>query len=110
MTDISPIPMALPSRCPSRRIGVELPLAMIEELDLLADRHHITREQILRQIINAALISDTPHWPAGPDPIGRLAEHAYLTRQRSYEIAATRRSAAASTEPAPGPDAGSNLP
>ena len=98
MTDIAPISAARPSRCPSRRIGLELPLAMIEELDLLADRHHITRTQMLRQIINAALISDTPHWPAGPDPIGRLAEHAYLTRQRSYEIAATRRSPAAGSD------------
>ena len=87
MTDTSPILAVLPSRCPSRQIGLDLPLATIEEIDLLAARYHISREQILRQIINAALLSDAPHWPAGPDPIGRLAEHAYLTVVRSYELA-----------------------
>jgi Ribbon-helix-helix protein, copG family len=97
MTDTSPILAVLPSRCPSRRISLELPLATIEELDLLASRNHISREQILRQIINAALLSDTPHWPAGPDPIGRLAEHAYLTFVCSREPAAARRAAAPST-------------
>jgi hypothetical protein len=90
MTDTSPILAVLPSRCPSRQIGLELPLATIEELDLLAARYHIGREQILRQIINAALLSDAPHLPAGPDPIGRLAEHAYLTLVRSYELAEQR--------------------
>jgi hypothetical protein len=108
MTDTSPILAALPSRCPSRRIGLELPLATIEELDLLASRNHISREQILRQIINAALLSDAPHWPAGPDPIDRLAEHAYLTLVRSYELAEERKSAATSTARSPESDAGSS--
>ena len=108
MTDTSPILAVLPSRCPSRRIGLDLPLATIEELDLLAARNHIRREQMLRQIINAALISDTPHWPAGPDPIGRLAEHGYLTLVRSYELAGGRKSEATSTAAPAEPDAGSN--
>jgi hypothetical protein len=97
MTDTSPILAVLPSRCPSRQIGLDLPLATIEEIDLLAARYHISREQILRQIINAALLSDAPHLPAGPDPIGRLAEHAYLTLVRSYELAEQRQSEATST-------------
>lgn len=88
MTDTNPILAVLPNGCPSRRIGIELPLATIEELDLLAARNHLSREQILRQIINAALLSDTPHRPAGPDPIARLAEHAYLTHRRSLELVA----------------------
>lgn len=76
--------------CPTRRIGVELPLATIEELDHLATNGHMSRQQILRQIINAALMSDTPHWPTGPDPVDRLAERAYLTHRRSLELAASR--------------------
>src|ERR1700733_10715462 len=105
MTDPSPILAVLPSRCPSRQIGLDLPLATIEELDLLAARYHISREQILRQIINAALLSDAPHWPLGPEPIGRLAEHAYLTVVRSYELAGDPESEVRSTAPSPEPDA-----
>jgi hypothetical protein len=75
------------SACPARRIGLELPLATIEELDHLATLNHISRQETLRQIINAGLISDTPHWPTGPDPIDRLAAHAYLTHRRSLELA-----------------------
>jgi hypothetical protein len=108
MTDTSPILAVLPSRCPSRRIGLELPLATIEELDLLADLQHLSREQILRQIINAALLSDAPHWPAGADPIGRLAEHGYLTLVCSYELVGERESAATSTAQSPESDAGSS--
>lgn len=74
--------------CPTRRISVTLPLATIEEVDNLAERNHISREQTLQQIIKAGLLSDTPHLPAGPDPIGQLAEHAYLTHRRSLELAA----------------------
>jgi Ribbon-helix-helix protein, copG family len=107
MTDTSPILGVLPSRCPSRRIGLELPLATIEGLDLLADLQHLSREQILRQIINAALLNDTPHWPAGPDPIGRLAEHGYLTLVRSYELVGERKSEATPTAQSPESDAGS---
>jgi ribbon-helix-helix CopG family protein len=108
MTDTSPILAVLPSRCLSRRIGLELALATIEELDLLAARNHLSREQILRQIINAALLSDMPHWPAGPDPIGRLVERSYLTLVRSYELAGQRESGATSTAQSPESDAGSS--
>jgi hypothetical protein len=104
MTDISPILAVLPRRCPSRRIGLELPLA----LDLLAARNHISHEQTLRQIINAALLSDMPHWPVGRDPIGRLAEHGYLTPVRSYELAGERESEAPSTAQSPESEAGSS--
>jgi hypothetical protein len=108
MTDTSPIRRVLLSRCPSRRIGLELPLAAIEELDLRAARNHISRQQILRQIINAAPLSDAPHWPAGPDPIGQLAEHAYLTRVRSHGLAAELKSEATATARPPEPDARSS--
>jgi hypothetical protein len=108
MTDTSPILAVDPSRCPSRRIGLDLPLATIEEHDLLAARNHISREQILRQIIDAALLSDAPHWPSGPDPIDRLAEHAYLTLVRSYELAGEPKSEATSSAQSQQPDAGSS--
>lgn len=75
---------------PTRTIAVELPLATIEELDHLATNGHVSRQEILGQIINAALMSDTPHWPTGPDPIDRLAERAFLTHRRSLELAAGR--------------------
>jgi hypothetical protein len=88
LTSITPIvPRA---SCPTRGIAVELPLATVEELDHLATLAHVSRQEILRQIITAGLISDTPHLPTGPDPIGRLAEHAYLTHVRSQELAADR--------------------
>lgn len=73
--------------CPSRQTSVELPLATIEELDNLAALNHLTRDEILRQIINAALLSDTPQLPADEDQVDRLAEHAHLTRHRSLELA-----------------------
>ncbi|MGA2928440.1 MAG: hypothetical protein ABSG43_21090 [Solirubrobacteraceae bacterium] len=68
-----------------------MPLSIVEELDHLAGLNHITRQQLLVQLINASLLNDTPHLPAGPDPIGRLAEHAYLTHRRSLELAVARR-------------------
>jgi hypothetical protein len=77
-------------RCPTRTIDIELPLATIEELDLLASLNHVTRRQLLGQVINASLLSDTPHLPAGEDPVGRLAEHAHLTHRRSIELAVGR--------------------
>ena len=80
----------LRTACPTRRIGIELPLATIEELDHMATLNHISRQETLRQIINAALLSETPHWPTGPDPIDRLAAHAYLTHRRSLELASGR--------------------
>ena len=43
--------------------------------------------------------------PLGPDPIGRLAEHAYLTVVRSYELAGEPESEVRSTAPSPEPDA-----
>ena len=73
--------------CPSRPITVELALANIEELDYLAELNHISRQDLLVQIINAGLLNDTPHLPAGDDPAGRLSEHAYLTHLRSIQIA-----------------------
>jgi hypothetical protein len=76
--------------CPARRIAVELPLSTVEELDQLDGLNHITRQQLLVQLINASLLNDAPHLPSGPDPLGRLAEHAYLTHRRSLELAAGR--------------------
>ena len=73
--------------CPSRRIEVELPLATIEEPGNLAATGHITRQTVMAQIISAALLSDTPQLAAGEDPVGRLAEHAHLTRCRSLGLA-----------------------
>jgi hypothetical protein len=108
MTDTSDILAVLPSRYPSRLIGLELPLATIEELDLLADLQQLSRKQILRRIINAALIPATPNRPAGPDPIGRLAEHASVTLLRSYELAGEPKAEATSTVRSPEPDAGSS--
>ena len=65
----STTPDDLATVCPTRRIGIELPLATIEELDHLATLSHISRQETLRQILNAALLSDTPHWPIGsPQP------------------------------------------
>ncbi len=84
---LSTNPAGTPHRCPTQRIRVRLPLATVEELDHLAALHHVTRQHILRQIIAAGLVSDTPHLPVGPDPVGRLAEHAYLTNRRSNELA-----------------------
>jgi hypothetical protein len=85
---LSTTPHGAASRHLTRRVRVRLPLATIEELDHLACLSHTSRQQILRQIINAALISDTPHRPTGPDPIDRLAEHSCLTHARSLELAA----------------------
>jgi hypothetical protein len=106
----SPIRAALRSRCPSRRIGVELPLATIEELDFFGARNHLSREQILRQLINAPLLNDAPHWPADPEPVGQLAEHAHLTLVRSHELAAVRGSDTTTTTESqtPPPDTGSS--
>jgi hypothetical protein len=38
-------------------------------------------------LIDAALLSDTPQWPPGPDPIEQLAERAYRIHKRSHELA-----------------------
>ena len=74
--------------CPTRRIEVELPLSTIEEIDNLANLNHLDRPELLRQIISAALVGDAPGRPDGPHPAERLAEHAYLTRIRSSQLAA----------------------
>ena len=87
---LSTNPTGTPRRCPTRRIRVRLPLATVEELDLLAALHHVTRQQILRQILAAGLVSDTPLQPAGRAPIERLNTHAQLTHIRSIELAAPR--------------------
>jgi hypothetical protein len=74
--------------CPVRSISVSLPLATtIEELDQHAAAGHVRRQQFLRQLIYASLLSDTPHWPDGPDPIQRLADRAYTIHRRSLELA-----------------------
>jgi hypothetical protein len=88
-TTLNPLDV-LHNPCPTRRIAVDLPLSVVEELDQLAGLNHITRQHLLVQLINASLINDVPHLPSGPDPIGRLVEHAYLTRRRSLELAAGR--------------------
>lgn len=88
-TTLNPLDV-LHNPCPTRRIAVELPLSTVEELDQLAGLYHITRQKLLVQLINASLLNDVPHLPGGPDPIGRLAEHAYLTHRRSLELAAGR--------------------
>ena len=84
---LSTNPTGTPQRCPTQRIRVRLPLATIEELDHLAALHHVTRQQILRQILAAGLVSDTPLQPAGPAPAERLHTHAQLTHIRSIELA-----------------------
>jgi hypothetical protein len=81
-------PLVLRHPCPNQRIGVELPLATIEELDQLAQLNHITRQELLKRLITTSLLNGAPHLPDGDDPIGRLAEHAYLTHRRSLELAA----------------------
>ena len=83
-------PTVLNTPCPTRRITVSLPLATIEQLDQLAIAGRVSRQQLVGQIINASLLSETPHWPAGPDPLGRLAERAYAIHSRSLELAQTR--------------------
>jgi hypothetical protein len=87
---LSTNPIGTPQRCPSRRIRVRLPLATVEELDHFAALHHVTRQQVLRQILAAALVSDTPLQPAGAAPAQRLHTHAQLTHIRSLELAAPR--------------------
>lgn len=78
---------ALNTPCPTRRIALPLPLATIEALDQLAEREHVSRRQLLGQIVTAGLLNNTPHLPTGQDPIGRLAEHHYATHRRSLELA-----------------------
>jgi hypothetical protein len=73
-------------QCPKQRIRIRLPLATVEELDYLARLAHTSRQQILRQLISAALVSDTPLRPNGPDPSNRLRTHAELTHARSLEL------------------------
>jgi hypothetical protein len=76
--------------CPTQPITVQLPLATVEELEQLAELNHLSRQEIVRQIITAGLLNDRPHLPTGPDPIERLAAHGYLTHCRSIERAAER--------------------
>ena len=90
---LSTNPTGTTQRCPTHRIRVRLPLATIEELDHLAALHHVTRQQILRQILAAGLVSDTPLRPAGPSPAERLRTHAQLSHLRSIELAATKAAA-----------------
>ncbi len=77
----------------SQRVRVRLPLATVEELDHLAALHHVTRQQILRQVLAAGLVSDTPLQPAGAAPTERLHAHAQLTRARSTELASAKAAA-----------------
>jgi hypothetical protein len=76
-----------PQRCSTQRVRVRLPLATVEELDHLAGLYHLTRQEILRRILAAALTSDTPFAFAEPD---RIRAHAELTRARSAELAGSR--------------------
>lgn len=87
---MQPTTDVLRARCPTRSISLSLPLATIEELDQLAGVGHVSRQELLRQLINAALLSDSPHWPAGSDVIERLADRAYRIHKRSLELAPTR--------------------
>ena len=81
----------LSARCPRRQITLTLPLATIERLDQLAHVGQVGRQQLLAQIINVALLTDTPWWPAGDDPIEQLAEQAYRLHVRSLQLAAETR-------------------
>lgn len=83
-------PTGTHQRCPTHRVRVRLPLATIEELEHLAALHHVTRQQILRQILAAGLVSDTPLRPAGPAPAERLHAYSRLTHIRSVELAAPK--------------------
>lgn len=76
-----------PTGTPTRRTRVRLPLSTIEELDHLASLYHLSREDILRRILAAALASDTPFALAEPD---RIRAHAELTHARSAELAGSR--------------------
>jgi hypothetical protein len=71
----------------TRRVRVRLPLATVEELDHLASLYHLTRQDILRLMLAAALTSDTPFWLSEPD---RIRAHHELTRARSAELAGRR--------------------
>jgi hypothetical protein len=84
---LSTNPSGIAQRCPTQRIRIRLPLATIEELDHLASLYHLTRQEILRRILAAALTSDTPFALADPDGI---RAHAALTRVRSVELAGSR--------------------
>lgn len=87
---VSSNPTGTYQHCPTHRIRVRLPLSTIEELDHLAALHHVTRQQILRHILAAGLVSDTPLRPAGPAPAERLHAHTLLTHIRSIELAAPK--------------------
>ena len=84
---LSTNPTGTGQRCLNRRIRVRLPLATIEELDNLASLYHLTRQDILRRILAAALTSDTPLSLTEPD---QIRAHAELTRARSAELAGSR--------------------
>jgi hypothetical protein len=84
---LSTNPTGTGQRCPMQRIRVRLPLATIEELDHLASLYHLTRQEILRRILAAALTSDTPFALSEPD---RIRAHDELTRARSAELAGSR--------------------
>ena len=77
-------------RSPMHPVTIELPLATVEELDHLARLRHLSRAQMLRQIITAALLNDPPHLPSGDEPHERLEAHAQLTHQRSLDLARER--------------------
>lgn len=78
------------TRCPTRRVRVRLALASIEELDYLAELHHLSRQDVLRRLIDVGLCSDTPLQPAGPNAIYCLYVHTQLRNARSRELAITR--------------------
>jgi hypothetical protein len=84
-------PDVLSARCPRRQITLTLPLATIERFDELAHAGQVSRQQLLAQIINVALLTDTPWWPAGDDPIEQPAEQAYRLHVRSLQLAVETR-------------------
>jgi hypothetical protein len=83
---VSTTPNGAPTRRLTGRVRTRLPLATIEELDHLAEIYHLTRQQVLRQILTAALVSDAPLQPLGPEARERLSTHARLTYARSFEL------------------------
>lgn len=70
----------------TRRTRVRLPLATIEELDHLGGLHHLTRQDVLRRLLAAALSSDSPFSLV---EASHIRAHAELTRLRSAELDVT---------------------
>jgi len=77
----------LSQTCPTARISLELPLALLEEIDHAHDQ--VPRSTYLAQIIDAAMTRPAPHLPDHPpkeDLIDALADRRYRQHVRSIEI------------------------